>query len=144
MREFNTPYKVWHKYIISHITCMEMGMPFILRSNHDQSHNLRPSKNTKMMFVTHWAWSHLLVVGVDKGGKVGQIPWWQGSWGQHEAHLRQTGHRWAPCWPHELCYLGIEREQVITTDGILYTYPCIRYLWPLLLTWFNFNPSMDK
>ena len=21
-------------------------------------------------------------------------------------HLGQTGPRWAPCWPHELCYLG--------------------------------------
>ena len=33
-------------------------------------------------------------------------PWQQGSWGQHGAHLRPTGPRWAPCWPHELCYLG--------------------------------------
>ena len=33
-------------------------------------------------------------------------PWWQGSWGQHGAHLGPTGPRWAPCWPHELCYLG--------------------------------------
>ena len=30
----------------------------------------------------------------------------QGSWGQHGAHLGPTGPRWAPCWPHELCYLG--------------------------------------
>ena len=22
------------------------------------------------------------------------------------AHLGPTGPRWAPCWPHELCYLG--------------------------------------
>ena len=29
-----------------------------------------------------------------------------GSWGQHGAHLGLTGHRWAPCWPHELCYLS--------------------------------------
>ena len=28
------------------------------------------------------------------------------SWGQHGAHLGPTGPRWAPCWPHELCYLG--------------------------------------
>ena len=33
-------------------------------------------------------------------------PWQQGSWGQHGAHLGPTGPRWAPCWPHELCYLG--------------------------------------
>ena len=25
----------------------------------------------------------------------------------HGAHLGRTGPRWAPCWPHELCYLGI-------------------------------------
>ena len=26
------------------------------------------------------------------------------SWGQHGAHLGPVGPRWAPCWPHELCY----------------------------------------
>ena len=26
--------------------------------------------------------------------------------GQHGAHLGPTGPRWAPCWHHELCYLG--------------------------------------
>ena len=31
----------------------------------------------------------------------------KGSWGLHGAHLGPTGPRWAPCWPHELCYLGI-------------------------------------
>ena len=34
------------------------------------------------------------------------MPWYQGSWGQHGALLGPTGPRWAPCWPHELCYLG--------------------------------------
>ena len=29
------------------------------------------------------------------------LPWLQDSWGQHGAHLGQTGPRWAPCWPHE-------------------------------------------
>ena len=33
-------------------------------------------------------------------------PCYQGSWGQHGAHLGPTGPSWAPCWPHELCYLG--------------------------------------
>ena len=27
--------------------------------------------------------------------------------GQHGAHLGPRGPRWAPCSPHELCYLGI-------------------------------------
>ena len=34
------------------------------------------------------------------------IPWYQGPWGQHGAHLGPTGPRWTPCWPQELCYLG--------------------------------------
>ena len=34
------------------------------------------------------------------------VPWQQGSWG----HLGPTGPRWAPCWPHELCYLGIAKH----------------------------------
>ena len=29
-------------------------------------------------------------------------PWYQGSWGQHGAHLGPTGPRWAPCLLHEL------------------------------------------
>ena len=37
---------------------------------------------------------------------VPSCPWKQGSWGQHGGHLGPTGPRWAPCWPHELCYLG--------------------------------------
>ena len=35
-----------------------------------------------------------------------KFPWEQSSWGQHGAHLGPTGPRRAPCWPHELCYLG--------------------------------------
>ena len=34
------------------------------------------------------------------------LPWEQGLWGQHVAHLGPTGPRWAPCWPHGPCYLG--------------------------------------
>ena len=33
-------------------------------------------------------------------------PWQQGSWGQHGAHLGPVIPRWAPCRPHEPCYLG--------------------------------------
>ena len=31
--------------------------------------------------------------------------------GQHGAHLGPTGPRWSPCWPHELCYLGSQRNE---------------------------------
>ena len=30
--------------------------------------------------------------------------------GQHGAQLGPTGPRWAPCWPHEPCYLGINHS----------------------------------
>ena len=41
------------------------------------------------------------------------------SWGQHGAHLGPTGPRWAPCWPHELCYLGpILHTCMINWNGI--------------------------
>ena len=36
----------------------------------------------------------------------GSWPCKQGSWGQLGAHPGPTGPRWAPCWPHEPCYLG--------------------------------------
>ena len=39
------------------------------------------------------------------------------------AHLGLTGPRWAPCWPHELCYLG---------RGILWIW-CHHTLHPVLL-----------
>ena len=39
----------------------------------------------------------------------------QGSRGQHVVHLGPTGPRWAPCWPHELCYLGTNSAR---TGGI--------------------------
>ena len=35
------------------------------------------------------------------------LPCEHGSWGQHGVHLGPTGPRWAPCWPHESCYLGM-------------------------------------
>ena len=41
--------------------------------------------------------------------------WHQGSWsswGQHGAHLGPTGPRWAPCWPHKLCCLGLVQVKV--------------------------------
>ena len=34
------------------------------------------------------------------------LPWLQGSRDRHGVRLGPTGPMWAPCWPHELCYLG--------------------------------------
>ena len=41
--------------------------------------------------------------------KNGWLPWYQGSWGQHGAHLGPTGPRGAPCWPHGLCHLVMHK-----------------------------------
>ena len=40
------------------------------------------------------------------------VPWWQGSWGRHEAPLGPTGPRWAPCWSHELCCMCAQIYQL--------------------------------
>ena len=42
------------------------------------------------------------------------------SWGQHAAHLEPTGPMWAPCWPHEPCYVGNDETFVKEMT----TYPC--------------------
>ena len=47
---------------------------------------------------------NFFVIFIQMGLKT--LPWKQGSWGQHGAHLGPTGPRWAPCWLHERCYLG--------------------------------------
>ena len=48
----------------------------------------------------------------------------QGSRGQHRAHLGLKGPRWAPWWPHELCYLGHDinycNEEFIWLVGIVH------------------------
>ena len=38
------------------------------------------------------------------------LPWYQGSWSPHGAHLGPTRPRRTPWWPHELCYLGLGVE----------------------------------
>ena len=35
----------------------------------------------------------------------------------HGANLGPTGPRWAPCWPHELCYLGIVMRPYCLYNG---------------------------
>ena len=46
-------------------------------------------------------------MGTNSSFVTGYPCWQQGSWGQHGAHLGPTGPRCAPCWPHELRYLGL-------------------------------------
>ena len=79
-------------------------------------HQLFPLSDTSMMIdlmpFSSLAWwcldmetlSLLLAICVGKPPTTGiQIARFIGpSWG----HLGPTGPRWAPCWPHELCYLG--------------------------------------
>ena len=45
----------------------------------------------------------------------------QGSWGQRGAHLGPTGPRRAPCWPHELWYLGSQVQRGLVVTSVLKT-----------------------
>ena len=56
------------------------------------SHWLRPCSNIER----NWPWLQFYT-----------NPREQGSCDQHGAHLGPVGPRWAPCWPHELCYQGV-------------------------------------
>ena len=39
----------------------------------------------------------------------------------HGTHLGPTGPRWAPCWPHELCYLGyFWKPSQVSSVNIIY------------------------
>ena len=55
------------------------------------------------------------------------------TWGQHGAHLEQTGPRWAQCWPHELFYLGMLLTSL--KQGVIY--PWERVWWPVVNIKFN-------
>ena len=58
--------------------------------------------------------SHVLhTINRINDGATHENPRYQGSWGQHGVHLGTSGRRWAPCWPHKLCYLGRYLEPVI-------------------------------
>ena len=52
------------------------------------------------------------------------LHWMQGSWGQHGAHLGPTGPRWAPCWPHELCYLGYDETYSQNHNFVIFPFYC--------------------
>ena len=56
------------------------------------------------------------------------LPRSQSSWGQHGAHLGPVGPKWTPCWPHEPCYQGYERDIwcYLWVPGLIYI---------LLLSW---------
>ena len=58
------------------------------------------------------------------------LPWQQGSWCQRGAYLGPTGPRWAPCWPHELCYLGSHDSSQSSSDGgAIIIQPIIWWFW---------------
>ena len=51
---------------------------------------------------------YVSVTAPDTGWPAAEVkfPRYQGSWGQHVAHLGTTGPIWASFWPHEPCYPG--------------------------------------
>ena len=55
--------------------------------------------------------------------------------GQHGAHLGPTGPRWAPCWPHEPCYLGGLSRGIHQPAVIPLTKAHWWFIFSLLLVW---------
>ena len=56
----------------------------------------------------------------------------------HGAHLGPTGPRWAPCWPHELCYLGMLLNYGVFTMAVTWTLWCLKSLasqWTICSGW---------
>ena len=46
-----------------------------------------------------------------------------------------TGPKWAPCWPHELCYLGCyENSLANKRNGTSLTYSLTKFQWNSILT----------
>ena len=91
-----------------HITAT--GAIIGLFQNHELTlKNMGKSRNSSriMMKTKQSTTNHVRILwGIRSYFQQAILHWWQGSWGQHGAHLGLTGPRWAPCWPHELCYLG--------------------------------------
>ena len=69
----------------------------------------------------------------------------QSTLAQIMAWCRQaTSHYLSQCWARSLSPYGITRPQCVKTLWTSEKWDRRGHLGPLLLTWFNFNPSMDK
>ena len=47
------------------------------------------------------------IIQIKQHKRKAYVPREQSSWGKHGAQLGPVSPRWAPCWPHEPCYLVI-------------------------------------
>ena len=80
-------------------------LPVIKSTNHQRKSIAFHWEKVQFHKISDDIWRHyatMRATHIDLWG----WPWERGSWGQHRADLGPTGPRWAPCWPHELCYLG--------------------------------------
>ena len=94
--------------------CRRIGMKFIRLTNWEGVFG-KPLGN--WIKKIHYAFLNLIF-----------MPWEQGSWGQHGAHLGPIGTRWAPCWPHKLCYLGMTEYDKEHFLGV-----CISPYWTIMI-----------
>ena len=80
----------------------------------------------EMYIITHALTS---IVGVQEWMSkcrlrfAGRVPDRKGHGAKNGVHLGPKGPRWAPCWPHELCYLGYANSLSFTapTFGAIFT-----------------------
>ena len=76
---------------------------------HTFSHISTSSNKRHILFLFHF--THVLPMECrhyryHTPRRLASFPRYQGSWGQHGAHLGPVGPRWAPCWSHKPCYQG--------------------------------------
>ena len=95
------------------------------------SSHFSPSLPSFIQDTAWWLWGHKCHWGprgtryfLSRGPQWNQIARFMGPrWGQDGAHLGPTGPRWAPCWPHELSYLGSYGSMILNFRG------CIIFSW---------------
>ena len=62
--------------------------------------------NAQISSAFHFTWP-----GIPNASQDLDPPRWQGSWGQHGAHLGPISPRWAPYWLHKPCYQSSHSNQ---------------------------------
>ena len=65
--------------------------------------------------------------------------------GNHDHGIYFVAQVWFPMNKNVLvCFIAVKKITVTWSPHKFNYKASLKYMWPLLLTWFNFNPSMDK
>ena len=100
---------IWHYFTIFSnafcgTTCLNFNLIFCKFISGGSNAEIPPLVLVVVIFREPYNQIHYILN--NPASSIKRLPWLQGSWGQHGAHLGSTGPRWAPCWPYEPGYLG--------------------------------------